>query len=124
MLNQFELVGRAIADPNRVRILKLLEEGELCVCQVAAVLSLAPATISKHLTMLRLAGLLIQRKDGRWVYHGLAESARNPYVMPMLTLLRGALSDDPTVMGDKGTLRDVQRLPIAELCSTDIAAIE
>jgi hypothetical protein len=42
----------------------------------------------------------------------------------MLTLLRGALSDDPTVMGDKGTLRDVQRLPIAELCSTDIAAIE
>jgi DNA-binding transcriptional ArsR family regulator len=124
MLDQFELVGRAIADPNRVRILKLLEEGELCVCQVAAVLSLAPATVSKHLTMLRLAGLLNQRKDGRWVYHGLAESARNPYVSPMLALLRNSLVDDPTANGDKAKLREVRAVPITELCSTEAIALE
>jgi DNA-binding transcriptional ArsR family regulator len=124
MLDQFELVGRAIADPNRVRILKLLEDGELCVCQVAAVLSLAPATVSKHLTMLRLAGLLNQRKDGRWVYHGLAATARNPYVGPMLALLRNALADDPTANGDKAKLREVQAVPITELCSTEAIALE
>ena len=65
MIEQFEQAGRAIADPSRLRILKMLEPEELYVCQVTAVLGLAPATVSKHLSLLRAAGLVSQRKaDG------------------------------------------------------------
>ncbi|MEI8396031.1 MAG: ArsR family transcriptional regulator, partial [Rhodospirillaceae bacterium] len=53
MIEQFEQAGRAIADPSRLRILKMLEPEELYVCQVTAVLGLAPATVSKHLSLLR-----------------------------------------------------------------------
>ena len=56
MLETFETVAKAIADPNRVRILKLLEGGELCVCQITTVLNLAAGTISKHLGVLEAAG--------------------------------------------------------------------
>ncbi|HLN25146.1 MAG TPA: ArsR family transcriptional regulator, partial [Patescibacteria group bacterium] len=47
MLETFETVAKAVADPSRVRILKLLESGELCVCQITTVLGLAVATVSK-----------------------------------------------------------------------------
>ena len=67
MLETFEIVAKAVADPSRVRILKLLEGGELCVCQITAVLDLAAGTVSKHLAALRTAGLLQQRKDGKWL---------------------------------------------------------
>lgn len=78
MLETFETVAKAVADPSRARILKLLEGGELCVCQITTVLDLAPATVSKHLAALKTAGLLQQRRDGKWVYYRLAERELNP----------------------------------------------
>ena len=77
MLELFESVSRSIADSTRVRILKMLEPGELCVCQITAILGLAPATVSKHLSLLKMSGLLSQRKQGRWVYYRLSDSIRN-----------------------------------------------
>jgi len=91
MLETFETVAKAIADPSRVRILKLLEKGELCVCQVTLALDLAPATISKHLAALKTAGLLQQRRDGKWIYYRLAERELNPYAHNFLALLRRIL---------------------------------
>jgi len=60
-----------LAHPARLRLLALLRGGELCVCQINRVLGLAPSTVSEHLTELRRAGLLAERKDGRWVYYAL-----------------------------------------------------
>ena len=87
MLEIFEPVSRSIADTTRVRILKMLEPGELCVCQITAILGLAPATVSKHLSLLKMAGLLSQRKDGRWVFYRLSKLDNNPYAPPVLGLL-------------------------------------
>lgn len=57
MLEIFEIAAKAVADPTRIRILKLLQGGEVCVCQLTTVLGLAPATVSKHLSVLKGAGL-------------------------------------------------------------------
>ena len=119
MLDTFQSVGRAIADPTRVRILKMLEPGELCVCQVTAVLGLAPATVSKHLSLLKMAGLLNQRKDGRWVYYRLESNARNPYAPPMLSLLHDILGGDSTIDEDRQRLEQVNAVPLEVLCSMD-----
>ena len=116
MLEQFEQVGKAIGDPTRLRILKLLEPGELCVCQVTAVLELAPATVSKHLSLMRQAGLVVQRKTGRWVYYRLADRSVNPYAQAMLTLVRGVLGYDDTITADRRKLDKVKETPIETLC--------
>lgn len=63
---------KVLAHPARLRILALLREGELCVCQITEVLGIPTSTASEHLTELRRAGLLAERKEGRWVYYGLS----------------------------------------------------
>ena len=66
-LRDYESALKAAADPTRVRILKILEGGEMCVCQVIAILSLGQSTVSKHLFLLRAAGLIKDRRDRKWV---------------------------------------------------------
>lgn len=118
MLDQFELVGRAVADPNRLRILAMLRQGELCVCQITAVLDLAPATVSKHLSLLRTAGLVRQRKDGRWVHYRLAEHSANPFAPGMLALAATLPVDgDPLLAADRRRLAAVLRTPLDVLCA-------
>jgi DNA-binding transcriptional ArsR family regulator len=123
MLETFETVAKAVADPTRVRILKLLERGELCVCQITAVLDLAPATVSKHLTVLKTAGLLQQRRSGKWVHYRLAEREFNAYTAPFLALLRPSLADDPTINEDLCTLAAVNATPLQVLCDQGRAAL-
>ncbi|GEO82558.1 ArsR/SmtB family transcription factor [Pararhodospirillum oryzae] len=123
MLETFEIVARAVADPTRVRLLKLLERGELCVCQITTVLDLAPATVSKHLGTLKGAGLVQQRRDGKWVYYRLAERAFNPYARAFLDLVAGALDDDPTLRDDARVLAEVTATPLAEVCARGRAAL-
>jgi len=62
---------KTLAHPVRLRILALLREGELCVCQITEILGIPTSTASEHLTELRRGGLLAERKEGRWVYYGL-----------------------------------------------------
>ena len=64
---------KALAHPVRLRILAMLRGGELCLCQMTAVLDLAASTVSAHLGDLKRAGLVEERKDGRWVFHRLAD---------------------------------------------------
>ena len=68
-------VTKALADPSRVRILLALRQGELCVCQITELFAFAPATISKHLSILQQAGLICSRKSARWVYYRLPDKS-------------------------------------------------
>jgi ArsR family transcriptional regulator, arsenate/arsenite/antimonite-responsive transcriptional repressor len=115
-MRDLELALKAAADPTRTRILKLLEAGPLCVCQIQAVLGLAPSTVSKHLTMLKIAGLAEDRRDGRWIRYTLATGGRNPHAAGVLALLRGTPDRDPRILADRRRLREVRAIPIDELC--------
>jgi DNA-binding transcriptional ArsR family regulator len=116
-MRDLELVLKAVADPTRTRILKLLEAGGLCVCQVQAVMGLAPSTISKHLATLKLAGLVEDRRSGKWIEYRLAEESRNPHARPVLRLLRAQIDRDPRVLADRRRLREVKAIPLERLCS-------
>ena len=116
-MHDFELAMKAVGDPTRTRILKLLEGGGLCVCQVQAVLGLAPSTVSKHLTLLKRAGLVEDRRDGKWIAYALAAASRNPHARPILDLLRGNLDRDPLVRADRKRLRAIKAIPLTELCA-------
>ncbi|MDM7934259.1 MAG: metalloregulator ArsR/SmtB family transcription factor [Methanothrix sp.] len=77
-------VFRALADPCRLKILYLLREGELCVCEIMVGLDRPQSTTSHHLSILREAGLVRERRDGRWSRYRLSEGA----VIEMLNLAR------------------------------------
>ena len=122
-MRELELALKAAADPTRTRILKLLEAGGLCVCQVQAVLGLAPSTVSKHLTTLKLAGLVQDRRDGKWIEYSLIEDPANPHAKPVLGLLHGPLDRDPQVLNDRKRLREIKAIPMEKLCSLPAAKV-
>ena len=72
-LKDSQIVFTALADPTRFRILSLLTEGELCVCDVMGVLKEPQSKVSRHLAYLRRAGLVAARKEGLWMYYGLTK---------------------------------------------------
>jgi len=63
---------KALADPTRLRIVTLLSRGELCVCHIQDALSLSQSNVSRHLRILRLAGIVIDRREGQWVHYRLS----------------------------------------------------
>ena len=67
-------IFKAFSDETRLRILKLLEHGELCVCDLVAALDMVQPKISFHLAILKEAGLIRDRKDGKWTHYSLNES--------------------------------------------------
>ncbi len=115
-LRVYEDVMKAVADPTRVRILKILEGGELCVCQIIAVIALGQSTISKHLFLLRAAGLIRDRKDKKWVHYALDGKSGNPYASEMLRTLRKWLNDDPVVVQDRERTAKARRIGPIAIC--------
>jgi arsenate reductase/ArsR family transcriptional regulator len=100
-LRAYESVLKAVADPTRVRIIKILEGGEICVCQIIAILSLGQSTVSKHLFLLRAAGLIKDRRDRKWVHYSLDRRSGSPYAGRMLRNLRAWLNEDPVIAKDR-----------------------
>ena len=115
-LRAYEDVMKAVSDPTRVRILKILEGGELCVCQVIAVVALGQSTISKHLFLLRAAGLIKDRKDRKWVHYSLDGKSGNPFAGEMLRNIRKWLNDDPVVVRDRQRTALARNFGPAAIC--------
>jgi len=94
---------KALGDETRLRIVALLAHGELCVCHLVAALDLAQPTASRHLAVLRNAGVVDTRRNGSWVYYRLIEPT-DPDCKQQLRALTGAFAK-------RSVLRqDVERL--------------
>ncbi|MBT8339599.1 MAG: metalloregulator ArsR/SmtB family transcription factor [Desulfatitalea sp.] len=104
-MKEFIKVMKALSDPNRLKMVKLLQRRVLCVCEIQQALGLAQSTASKHLKILEEAGLITFLKEGPWVNYRLTDGSKNPYVANLLGNLRHWLEDD----ADVATL--VARLP-------------
>jgi ArsR family transcriptional regulator, arsenate/arsenite/antimonite-responsive transcriptional repressor len=108
-LKEFIGVTKALRDPNRVKVLKMLQHGELCVCEVQVALGISQASVSKHLTILTTAGLLDRRKDGLWAYYRIAASPHSPYAAAVLGNMRFWLEDDADMQVLVKRLPDIRR---------------
>ncbi len=105
--------ARALGHPARLRAVAMLRSGELCVCQITEVLQLAPSTVSAHLKELKQAGLVTERKNGRWVYFDLIddEGARS-----WIEVALSGLVHDPQIEADELLVDELRRLPVEDLC--------
>jgi ArsR family transcriptional regulator len=73
-MNELVTIFKALSDETRLRIIKLLEQGELCVCDITAALDMVQPKVSFHLNALKEAGLIKDRKAGRWIHYRLDTS--------------------------------------------------
>ena len=96
-MKEFIKVMKALSDPNRVMLLKLLQKREMCVCEIRAALGIAQPTASKHLKILENAGLVGRKKEGLWVNYSLSDGGQSPYAASHLGNLRHWLNDDPEI---------------------------
>ena len=110
-------LGKGLAHPARLRMLAMLAGGELCVCQMTAVLELAASTVSQHLAVLERGGLITERKEGKLVFYRLRqELAATEILEPLLARLTG----DPQVRADRSVVTRLRRVPIARLCAAEL----
>jgi len=113
-MKNFIRAMKALSDPNRVRVLKLLQTKELCVCEIQKLLGLAQSTISKHMKILEDAGLVERRRQGTWILYSLADGSESEYAATMLKKLHGWLDDDEELarmhkdLPEAAVLRDCQ----------------
>ncbi|MCU0453255.1 MAG: metalloregulator ArsR/SmtB family transcription factor [Bacteroidetes bacterium] len=113
MKNDRVKVFKALSDPNRVRILKMVLVRELCLCEVRDVLGLSNSTVSKHLSILRDAGLILDSKDGKWVNFRVHDQADDEVVRSAIALVRKSFDDDAVIRED---LKRVKRVDRAKIC--------
>lgn len=99
-MKDLEKVFKAAADRNRLRILKLLENQHMCVCELAFVLGIKQPSVSRHLKKLKDAGLIDNEQDGKWTNYTINRNG-DPFAGEVLSQLRKWLNDDETVRGDR-----------------------
>jgi ArsR family transcriptional regulator len=98
---QLETLFQALGDRTRLRLLNLIADGEVCVCFFVAVLGEPQPKISRHLGVLRAAGLVAARRDGKWMhYRATFPEELAPLFEPMIAALRA----DPEMARDRVTL--------------------
>ncbi len=115
-MREFMGVAKGLSDANRARILMVLRGGELCVCQIVALLNLAPSTVSKHLAILHQARLIESRKEGRWIFYSLPGKSAPSCVRGCLRWVESCLERDDQIVRDAKRLKEIWKMDIGKLC--------
>jgi len=121
-MKQLAAMIKALSDETRLRVMKLLEERELCVCELMQVLDMSQPRISRHLSVLRNAGLVDDRREGKWVYYSLRDVTATDEGKYLLKTMASLANDNPIVKRDKKALLKAVRLGEMERrCAKQIA---
>lgn len=109
-MNDNTRLFKVLSDSNRLRILKMLQTKPLCVCEITDILRLAASTVSKHLSILRETGFIIEEKDGKWVNYLINPRPSDTRISSILSTLDFWISDEKTIIADKEKIQKVDRI--------------
>jgi ArsR family transcriptional regulator len=121
-MNNVLNIFKALSDETRLRILKLLEHGELCVCDIVAALDMIQPKVSFHLAVLKDAGLIKDRKQGKWVHYSIDDADMFRRFL-LLSIFERIPAE--SVMEDSKRLRDflkskTEKANVVPLCNRTI----
>lgn len=111
MRDKIELF-KVMSDPNRVRILMMLLQKPLCVCEITAILGLTTATVSNHLSYLRREGFVEDERERKWVNYRIAKNIENPIIKKLIKFLPEWFTDEEQIQKDLEKLKNVDRCNI------------
>jgi ArsR family transcriptional regulator len=98
-VREVSYLGQAIADPTRVRVVAALRRAELCVCDLVDALKISQSTLSGHLQVLRQTGMVVTRKEGRWVYYSL-DKRKAALIDAVFSHIEADVGSDPWLLRD------------------------
>jgi ArsR family transcriptional regulator len=96
-MKNFIRVMKALSDPNRLKIMKMLQQKVCCVCEIQEALDIAQPTVSKHLKVLEDAGLVSPQREGLWMLYSLTDGRSSPYAASLMGNLKHWLNDDAEI---------------------------
>jgi len=99
LIRDLDKIVKASADANRIRILSMLQEKKMCVCEIAFVLGIAQPSVSRHLKKLRSAGFIKSESEGLWTNYYLCP--QNPYAKNFIKNLNSWITSDSVFAQDK-----------------------
>ncbi len=105
--NEMSRMFRAFSDHTRLRILSLLAEGEVCVCDLVQVLRISQPKVSRHLAYLRRAGLVKARRQGLWMHYRLT-AAQGRFHQSLLHCLGDCFADAPQLVRDRAAMEGIR----------------
>ena len=108
-MKQISKIFKALSDTNRLRILRMLNNRSLCVCEIREILQLATSTVSAHLSILKEADLIVDEKDNKWVNYSLNVNTNNPVVKNILFQLEKWMETDQNFQTDITKITTVNR---------------
>ncbi len=121
--NDIVAVLSALADPTRLRLIRLLLQEELCVCELVDALRIPQYKVSRHLGKLRGVGLVEARRNGRWMYYGIGRrAALNGFHQDLLKAIDVHVDGSPEIRGDTArlsrrlTMRRAGRCVVGKTC--------
>gem|GEM_PF-121383 len=112
-MKDFIKVMKALSDPNRVKIIKMLQHKTMCVCEMREALDVSQPTVSKNLKILEEAGIVDFKKEGLWVDYHLTDGSKSPYAASLLGNLRHWLENEAEV---KELIEKIPRIRREEVC--------
>jgi len=108
VIGSIALMFRAFSDRTRLRILCVLQEGELCVGDIVEILRAPQPRVSRHLAYLRKANLVVARKSGQWSHYSLAP-AKTPFHRKLLECLAKCFGEVPEIKADSARAAKVRK---------------
>ncbi|UWG98666.1 metalloregulator ArsR/SmtB family transcription factor [Dehalobacter sp. DCM] len=100
-----------LSDKTRLRIVLLLMERELCVCEIFAALNMSQPRVSRQLAILKQCRLIKDRRVGKWIYYHIDNNTEADYLRSIVSLLVSWLKDDPEYKQDQLMVDYVKQYP-------------
>lgn len=105
---------KVLSEPNRVRILMMLLQKPLCVCEITAILQLSTATVSNHLSYLRKAGFIEDNKQGKWVNYMISKNIKDEIIADIIKFLPKWFGNELEVNQDLSIVKTINRFDIIQ----------
>jgi ArsR family transcriptional regulator, arsenate/arsenite/antimonite-responsive transcriptional repressor len=110
------LFFKCLSDETRLRCVALLQkQGKLCVCELTAALDLSQPKISRHLALLRQCGLLLDSREGQWVYYQISPKLPG-WAFPILENALTAVEITDQFQNDLERLHEMENRPETAIC--------
>lgn len=105
-------IFKVMSEPNRVRILMMLLQKPLCVCEITSILGLTTATVSNHLSYLRIEGFIEDEKEGKWINYRIAQNIEDSIIKNIIDSLPKWFANEKEIQEDLLKVKSIDRYAI------------
>ena len=109
-------IFKALSDETRLRMMKLLQHRDLCVCEIMQAMDISQTRASRNLSVLKNASLIVDRREGLWVHYSINRKKSNDYHQAIEGVLQNYLEDETLVMEDKKRLSRAVKIGKLKSC--------